>query len=93
MFGQPNPAVYPLVKSKATFRFEFGLVSPNSYRNLCVSGFLELPEQGIGTGGGHVLLPLAKVMAMLLSPKVWLTSCLVWSLGRIGVCSGFRALS
>lgn len=27
-------------------------------------------------------------MAVLLSPKVWPTSCLDLSLGRIGICSG-----
>lgn len=37
--------------SKDTFLFEPGLVSPSSYRDLCVPGFLELSEQGLGVWG------------------------------------------
>lgn len=51
MFGQPDPAMHPLVKSKATFLLESELVSPNSYRNFCVPDFRELPEQDLGDLG------------------------------------------
>lgn len=45
------------------------------------------PHKGV-LEPGWVILPLASVKAILLSPKVRLTSCLNLNLGRIGLCSG-----
>ena len=50
--------------------------------------FLEPPDWGLRARG--FFLPLANVMDMVLSPRVWLGSCLGRSLGRTGVCSGVR---
>ena len=50
--------------------------------------FLEPPDWGLRERGFFLLL--ANVMDTVLSPKVWLGSCLDLSLGRTGVCSGVR---
>lgn len=51
ILGQSNPAVHPHVKPKATFLFQSGLTRPSSCRTLCVPGFLEPPERGLGHQG------------------------------------------
>ena len=85
--GQPDSAVYPSAKSKAISLFESGWIrqAQQLQNSLCSQS----PQTRV-LGARGFFLPLANVMDMVLSPTVWLGSCLDLSLGRTGVCSGAR---
>lgn len=78
--------MHPLAKSKATFLSESVWSGPAA-GEIFVFQASWGPHKGV-LEPGWVILPLASVKAILLSPKVRLTSCLNLNLGRIGLCSG-----